>query len=365
MFEVMRRATVLVALLPAVAAAQQQDHPTFTVGTATAQRGATATGVIAVPAGVDSGVDIAVAVINGARPGKVVAFIAGVHGTEYSSTVALQHLITRIDPQRLAGTVIIVPLENVASFETMTPHLNPVDHKGMGGGYPGDPSGTQSQRAAALMTSQVVAQADVIVDLHGGDLDENLQAYSYWFRCGRPAQDSAGLRLAMAFGLNHILVTDMNLDSPNAGRGLGGQTLLRGKTLLVAEAGRSGVVTEQDLTELVDGSLNVLGALGMLNHPSTPVSHPMWLSGAGSLIAADSAGMFFASVNSFTNVTKGEVLGYTTDFLGRKTGEIKSPIDGFVTYIRGVPSMWPKAALANVAPVLSAPAPWKAPAPPT
>ena len=69
--------------------------------------------------------------------------------------------------------------------------------------------------------------------------------------------------------------------------------------------------------------------------------------------------------NDDDRVTKGELLGYTTDFLGRKTGEIKSPIDGFVTYIRGVPSMWPKAALANVAPVLSEPAPWKAPAPPT
>jgi len=356
-----RRAAVIAALLPTVAAAQQRDAATFTVGTATAQRGATATGVIAVPAGSDTGLTIPVAVIHGRRPGPVVAFVAGSHGTEYSSIVALQQLIPRIDAQRLTGTVIIVPIINIASFESMTPHLNPVDRKGMNGNYPGDSSGSQTQRALALMTSQVVVPADVVVDLHGGDLDENLRPYSYWFRGGRAAQDSAGLRLAMAFGLDHIIVTDVNPDAPNAGRSLSGQALVRGKTVLVAEAGRSGIVAQSDLTALIDGSLNVLGAVGMLDHPASPVRHPVWLDGAGPRVAADSAGMFFASVERDVQVTKGQLVGYTTDFLGRRTGEIRAPADGLVTFIRGVPSMWPRSTLVNILPVLSAPRPWQPP----
>ena len=43
----------------------------------------------------------------------------------------------------------------------------------------------------------------------------------------------------------------------------------------------------------------------------------------------------------------------------RPTGDIRAPIDGLVTFIRGVPSMWPRATLVNVAPVLSAPGEWK------
>ena len=78
----------------------------------------------------------------------------------------------------------------------------------------------------------------------------------------------------------------------------------------------------------------------------------MWLDGAGARVAADSAGVFIASVDRDARVTKGQLLGYTTDFLGRKTGEIRSPIDGLVTFIRGVPSMWPRATLVNVLPVL-------------
>ena len=355
------RVAVTTLLLAANALGAQDARPTFTVGTATASRGTMAAGNIIVPAGSDSGLRIAVAVIHGAKPGPVVGFVSGSHGTEYASIIAMQRLVARIDPRKLAGTVIIAPLLNVASFETMTPHVNPVDRKGMNGQYPGDASGTQTQRALALVTSEIVAPSDVIVDLHGGDLDEDLRPYSYWFRSGRPAQDSAGLALVMAFGLDHVIVTDVNPNAPNAGRSLSTQALVRGKTVFVAEAGRSGTVEAADVTALVEGSLNVIGALHMLDRPVHPLKHPVWLGGAGQRVAADSAGVFFATVHRDTRVRKNDVLGYTTDYLGRKTGDVRAPIDGLVTFIRGVPSMWPKATLVNVAPIFAKPPAWVSP----
>ena len=367
MIEIIRCTAALSLLassfLSSLAQAQQSDAPSFTVGTATAQRGTTATGTIPVPAGSDSGLSIPVAVIHGARPGPVVAFVAGSHGTEYSSIVALQRLIPRIDAKTLAGTVIVVPIINIASFEQMTPHLNPIDRKSMNGNYPGDPSGTQSQRALALITSQVVVPANVVVDLHGGDLDENLRPYSYWFRGGRAAQDSAGLKLALAFGLDHIIVTDVNPAAPNAGRSLSSQALVRGKTVLVAEAGRSGVVAPSDITELVEGSLNVLGELKMQARPPHRVTSPIWLDGTSPRIVADSTSFFFASVDRSARVKKGQPLGYTTDLLGKRTGDVVAPIDGLVTFIRGVPSAWRGATLATVLPIMASPRPWKAPTP--
>ncbi len=338
----------------------QQTTP-FTVGSATATPGATAYGAIAIPAGSDSALQISVAVIRGMKPGPVVAFVAGSHGTEYTSIIAMQKLISRIDGRRLAGTVIVLPLLNVASFETMTPHINPIDRKGMNSSYPGDASGTQTQRALAEVTKQVVAPADVVVDLHGGDLDEDLRPYSYWFRGGRAAQDSAGLKLALAFGLDHIIVTDVDPNAATAGRSLSGLALVRGKTVLVAEAGRVGTVAPADLNALIQGSLNVLGELKMIARAVPRVQHPTWLAGAGARVAADSAGVFFPAVARDTRVTKGQIVGHTTDFLGRPTGDVRAPIDGLVTFIRGVPSMWPRATLVNVAPVLKDPGKWAAP----
>src|SRR5215469_11274424 len=117
-----------VSLLIPLAHAQQES---FTVGSATAAAGETATGYINVPAGVDAALQIPVAVVRGAKPGPVLAIVAGSHGTEYASIIAVEHLIQHLDAKQLSGTVILAPLVNVNSFEEKVPHLNPVDGKNM------------------------------------------------------------------------------------------------------------------------------------------------------------------------------------------------------------------------------------------
>jgi len=350
------RAAVVLLLVAAPVVAQQP----VTVGTAVARRGEVAYGAIRVAAGVDSATNLPVAVINGARPGPVLALVAGSHGTEYTSIVALARVIAQIDPRTLSGTVIVAPLLNVAAFNQMTVHVNPVDGKNMNRLYPGDPAGTQTPRALAAVADQVVKQADVVVDLHGGDLDEDLRPYSYWFRGGRADQDSASRVLALAFGLDHIIVRDFDLGDSTSRRNLGGYAMSLGKTVLVAEAGRSGVVAPEDLDLLQNGVLNVLGALRMIARPVRPVARPVWLD-ASTQLSADSAGMFFATVARGAQVAQGAAVGYTTDYLGRRTGEVRSPVAGIVTYVRGVPSMWKGATLAVIGRVLVEVPPYKKP----
>ncbi|OLC01745.1 MAG: hypothetical protein AUH46_07675 [Gemmatimonadetes bacterium 13_1_40CM_70_15] len=333
----MSRSFVIAASLVFAAApafTQQRDvGATVTVGTAAARRGQTVFGVLRVPAGVDSATNLPVAVINGAHPGPVLALVAGSHGTEYTSIVALTRLIGH-------------------SFTQMTVHVNPVDGKGMNAQYPGDPAGTQTQRVLARVAEQVVKPADVVVDLHGGDLDEDLRPYSYWFRSGQPAQDSASRTLALAFGLDHIIVRDFDLGDPASRRNLGGYAMSLGKTVLVAEAGRSGTVAQEDLQLLIDGTLNVLASLHMIERVVRPVERPVWLD-ASTRLAADSAGMFFATVGRGMYVAEGTKLGYTTDLLGRATGDVRSPVAGVVTFIRGVPSAWKGATLVTIGRVLT------------
>src|SRR5712692_9361553 len=354
-------ASILLLLLALPAAGQQPDtRATFTVGTAVARRGQTAYGALRVPPVADSGSNLPVAIVHGARSGPVLALVAGSHGTEYTSIVALTRLIGQLDPRAISGTVIVAPLLNVASFTQMTVHVNPVDGKGMNAQYPGDPAGTQTQRALARVAAEVVKPADVVLDLHGGDLDEDLRPYSYWFRGGRPAQDSASRALALAFGLDHIIVRDFDLGDPASRRNLGGYAMSLGKTVLVAEAGRSGTVAPEDLQALIDGALNVMGALRMIDRPLRPVERPVWLD-ASTRLAADSAGMFFATVRRGTYVAEGMKIGYTTDYLGRVTGDVRSPTAGVVTFIRGVPSTWKGATLVTIGRVLPEVPPYKKP----
>ena len=77
----------------------------FTVGTATAAPGRMAVGAIEVAAGSDAALSIPVIVVNGARPGPVLALLAGAHGTEYASIIALEKLPAAVDASALSGTL--------------------------------------------------------------------------------------------------------------------------------------------------------------------------------------------------------------------------------------------------------------------
>jgi hypothetical protein len=82
-------------------------------------------GFIEVSAGSDAGTNIPVAVIRGSKPGPTLALVAGAHGAESASIIALEKLIQELNPADISGTVIIVSLVNIASFEQKVPHVNP------------------------------------------------------------------------------------------------------------------------------------------------------------------------------------------------------------------------------------------------
>ncbi len=164
-----------------------------TVGTATAKTGQRATGFIQIPAGVDAGTNIPVIVINGAKPGPKLVIVAGAHGTEYASIIALEKL-GHTNPADLSGTLIVLPLINLASFAEKVPHVNPVDGKNMNRMYPGKADGTQTERASWAIAHQVIEQCDFLIDLHGGDLDENLRAIRLFAGYGERADGQDGAR---------------------------------------------------------------------------------------------------------------------------------------------------------------------------
>src|SRR6185295_1419457 len=104
-----RASQLALAATAAVVTSLSAQQRSFTVGTATAAPGTTAYGVLSIAAGTDSSLEMPVAVVRGAKPGRTVAFVSGSHGTEYTSIIAMQQLIGRIDPKTLSGTVIVAP----------------------------------------------------------------------------------------------------------------------------------------------------------------------------------------------------------------------------------------------------------------
>ena len=335
----MKNMTCLVAavLVCGVALTAQDSHPTFTVGTATAKRGQRVYGAIAVPPGLDAGYSIPVALVHGARPGPVLAVVAGSHGSEYASILAVEEVIARANPAELAGTLILVPIANVPSFEKITPHVNPTDNKSMNRFYPGSPNGTQTDRASFVITKEVVDKCDHLIDLHGGDLDENLRPYSYWTVTGNKAQDEFSREMVLAFGLDHIIIAADRPKDPNASRFLENTASVRGKASFAAEAGRSGPVDSRDVAVLSDGIMRVMAYLKMTTQTVQPVKNPIWVETV--TVSAERDGMFWPAVDRDARVAKGAKLGSITDYLHRPVEDIVAPEAGIVMFVRALPSI--------------------------
>ena len=202
---------------------------TMTVGTASANAGQKVNGYIDVPAGSDAGTRIPVTVVRGTKAGPTLAIVSGAHGTEYTSIIAVERLIQTLDPRDISGTVVLVPLVNQTSFLEKVPHVNPVDKKSMNRYYPGNPNGTQTDRVSYAITKEVVEKCDHLIDLHGGDLDEDLRPYSYWAPTGKAQQDQMSKEMALAFGLDTIIISKDRPTDPNASRYLETTASLRGK----------------------------------------------------------------------------------------------------------------------------------------
>src|SRR5205085_11089043 len=140
--------------------------------------------------------------------------------------------------------------------------------------YPGNMQGAQTERASYLITKQVVEQADHLIDLHGGDLDENLRPYSYWTKTGNAQLDSDSRAMALAFGLDTIIISADRPKDPNDSRYLENTATTRGKASITAEAGRSGRVDAEDVDALVNGCLGVMAELKMLARPVNAAKNP-------------------------------------------------------------------------------------------
>jgi predicted deacylase len=117
---------------------------------------------------------IEMTVICGSCPGKTLVVTAGVHGCEYVGIETLNRLKKELDPIDLSGRIILLPLVNPEGFYMGSKQIIPADGQNLNRTFPGDPEGTFSSRLAKLLEETLYPEADFLIDLHGGDVNEAL-----------------------------------------------------------------------------------------------------------------------------------------------------------------------------------------------
>ena len=330
-----RLIAALLLLLAAIAAVAQ-DRPRFSVGSITVGGGEKRSGVLRVPERADAGVEIPITVVNGAADGPVLALIAGTHGYEYPPITALQRVRQAIDPGKLVGTVILVHIANPPSFFGRTIYYSPTDGKNLNRVYPGHPDGTQSERIAHAITTEVIERADYVVDLHGGDGNEALRPFVYMPQTGDAELDAGSRELALAFGLDHIVIDTAPLRDPDDSLYTDQTALTRGIPAITAETGQLGSNDERWVAMAESGVWNLLRHFDMYPGEAKSDGNVVWLTDY-TVITSPETGIFRAEVRDGYVVAENGRIGTLVDAYGDEIAVLRAPFSGVVNYVIATP----------------------------
>src|SRR5439155_13039315 len=138
--------------------------------------------------------------IAGAAAGPTVVITAGIHAAEYTGIEAAMRLGRALDPKRVRGTIVIIPLLNRPGFYERSIYTNPEDNDNLNRLFPGDPKGTWGQRFAHHLLTEIVTKFDHAIDLHAGDLIEDLTPFVIYRETGDAARDAKIVAMANAYG---------------------------------------------------------------------------------------------------------------------------------------------------------------------
>jgi predicted deacylase len=325
---------ILLALLAISGAAHARE--VSQLGPLRADAGQAASGYLEIPALNDAGARIPVSLVRGSSDGPVLALIAGTHGYEYPGITALQRLRQSIDPQALRGTLLLVHIANPPSFYGRTIYTSPADGKNLNRVFPGRTDGTLSERIAHAITTEVIEKADFLVDLHAGDGNEALRPYIYMPVTGDARLDAATRGMALAFGLDHIVIDATRIAPPDATQFVDMTALSRGIPAMTTETGQLGLNDEHSIALAEHGIRNLMRHLGMLEGTAEPNPGVVWLEGY-QVINSPVTGVFRATVRDGYAVAEGGLLGELYDAFGARIGEVRAPFAGIVNYVIGTP----------------------------
>lgn len=330
--------SVLILLAPAALASNPEA---FAIGDQSVAPGSRADFRINVPAlGDEPETFIPMTVLHGDEEGPVLAAVAGVHGFEFAPILAVDRLADRIDPADLSGTIIFVRIANIPSFEYRTPHFNPIDRKNLNRSFPGSPDGSSTERIADLLSREVVARADFLMDLHSGDAGEFLEPFVGVYGGPLATNFDQALEVARGFGFPNLVRYKMNTQAQvDTRRSLNRQGVAAGIPTVLVEIGQNGSREEEHAEAIATGVENALGILGLWNKPGKKVPPPLRFFESSTAVRASHSGLYFPVDLERRYVFEGDLIGTIRDYTGQEVQRLYSPIDGYALYGKRGPSM--------------------------
>ncbi len=273
--------------------------------------------------------------IRGAHDGPSVIVTAGIHAAEYTGIEAAMRLGRSIDPREVRGTIALIPLLNRPGFYERSVYVNPEDNDNLNRLFPGDANGTWGQRFAHRLLTEVLTGFDHAIDLHAGDLIEDLTPFVIYRETGNAALDAKILRMVNAYGAEWAVKSAPTGERPGS---LYAVAALNGVAAMVAESGGRGLLIEADVVRHVRGVTNILRAIGILEGEPDRVTPPTVVD-SFDWVRSPAEGMFHCGVHVGQRVRVGDLVGDLTDLVGKPIAPVRAPVSGVVLFVVTSPAM--------------------------
>ncbi|MBB63897.1 MAG: succinylglutamate desuccinylase [Waddliaceae bacterium] len=315
------------------------DKQILEIGSERISRGQKRTIVIKLPNLYDcTPVNMPVHVIRGKKEGPVLLVTGVIHGDELNGMEIIRKLLSR-PLSNLSGTIIAVPVVNVYGYLFQSRYL--VDRRDLNRSFPGSEKGSLASRLAHIVDTQLLAQADYLIDLHSGSQHRsNLPQ----IRVNGDTQEERDL--AMIFNAPVVLQAKERDNS------LRSMAFSRKIPCLLYEAGEALRIDAPSIRVGLRGILNVMEALKMLS-PKKPrdllEKSRSSFTCSSYWIRASRSGVFRPKKALGQRVRRKESLFDIGSPFSSDSDTIKAPMEGIIIGINKHPLVHEGAALFNVA----------------
>lgn len=267
--------------------------------------------------------------ITGTRNGPSVLITAGIHGGEYPGMVATMEISKELSPEDIAGRVTFIHSANPCAFWARRPELNEEDKKNLNREFPGTPHGSPTQKLAWHLMQNYILRADYYMDLHSGDIHEDLCPHVYYSRACTPEVSKASKRMAL-----HVDVPYM-VPSMAAGGAYNCGALHHVPSILI-ERGGNGICRREDIDGFKADIRRILHHLGVLVSSSVPITrirHDIQEVRKVIYVMAREDSCWLSPYKQGDRIAKGAVLGESTNLFGDTRHTYLAEEDGVMLYL--------------------------------
>jgi D-glucosaminate-6-phosphate ammonia-lyase len=284
--------------------------------------------------------------VVGREPGPLLLAVAGVHGNEYEGMEAIRQTYASLDPERVAGVFLGIPVANPLAYAARSRATPPeIDGLNLARVFPGAPDGTLTQRLAHHLLALVernVGADDLFIDLHSGSHDVAF-APLIGFRDLPGTATAKAEEAARHFGLSRLWRIP---DSPGP---FNAETARRGiPTLGTETTGRAGCQSA-DVDAFAAGLSNLLRFLGIIDD-GRPAPRYDGAARRTVDLTAPAGGFLRSPARLYDDVVRGACLGEIIDIGGDVVARIEAPIEGTVWAWRATPAVRPGELIGMVSP---------------